>query len=751
MLKINNKILVALLIVLFYFLISANSIFPKGIFFASGDTEQIINFKNFFYKRSGVWDYLELGRTNNNYFSNFYYNFIYFFLDLFNLPENYSIFFLKFTYLFFSFLSFYFSLNILKLNINFNSRLLLSAAYSINFYTFYIFWYTWGYATTHFYYIFAPILFSSSIYFTYEDDIRIKLKFLINLIPIFFLSNLAFSNLAWVMISLVIFLFVALYKLITDPNALNYKTIIKELIFFSVFSTLFLIFVFGSILLQIISVQESMTLSNSAELISWITSQAQNLPSAFFFISVYKYLDTMNGFHFFSIFNFFIIFYLLWKNGIQLKLVKLLLIFNIFIILITFKAKFILPDFIIEKIFYDSLFYGFRSEDKSSLLLAYSALTLIAFLIINQKKNQTKITLIVFLLNLLSAYPLVTGGINYSHGINISKTEISNYQSLKKIDNDLLKFQELTSSNKDNDIYNIIEVPFFITISAGWYNFPNSSHLGVSYYNQFTNMQLIGFNSSEYLLGNLVIPFWSSRSENSNWDINIMNTLSAKYILNHKLAPRTDYNNTNKKLDDLVNKKIINKIYTGEGIDLYEIKKQYLNKKIYIPETVIENCIMKYDANRKLIPTDIKTKTAFTLNKCNLDISFILENIEKKDQNNYTIYQKPADSELSNIIYNKEIKNFTFEGVNLKENFFIVFTQQFNQLWELKCKNCKNDQEIKHIKINNSMNGWIINKNNQDKLEFSIYFKLENYIRIYLFFLIAIFLSSIWIKRKFLN
>ena len=49
------------------------------------------------------------------------------------------------------------------------------------------------------------------------------------------------------------------------------------------------------------------------------------------------------------------------------------------------------------------------------------------------------------------------------------------------------------------------------------------------------------------------------------------------------------------------------------------------------------------------------------------------------------------------------------------------------------------------------MNGWIINKNNQDKLEFSIYFKLENYIRIYLFFLIAIFLSSIWIKRKFLN
>lgn len=748
--KIISKILVALLIILFYFLIAANSILPQGFFFASGDTEQIINFKNFFYKRSGIWEFLELGRTNNNYFSNFYYNFISFFIILFNLPENYSIFFLKFTYLFFSFLSFYFSLNILKLNINFNSRLLLSAAYSINFYTFYIFWYTWGYATTHFYYIFAPILYSSSIYFTFENDIKKKLKFLINLIPVFFLSNLAFSNLSWVMISLIIFLFIALYKVITDPDVLNYKSIIKELIFFLFFSILFIIFVFGSILLQVISVQESETLSNSTELVTWITLQAQSLPSAFFFISVYKYLDTMNGFHFFSIFNFFIIFYLLWKNGIEHKLVKLLLIFNIFIIFITFKGKFILPDFIIETIFYNSLFYGFRSEDKSSLLLAYSVLNLIALLIINQKKKQTKITLIVFLINLLSAYPLVTGGINYSHGINISIKEISNYKSLKKIDDDLLKFQELTSSNKDNDIYNIIEVPFFVTISSGWSNFPKSNHLGVSYYNQFTNMQVIGFNSSEHLLGNLVIPFWSSRSENSNWDINIMNILSAKYILNHKLSPRTNYNNTNEKLDDLVNKKIIDKIYTGVAIDLYEIKKQYLNKKIYIPETVVENCIIKYDANGKLVSADIKSKTAFTLNKCNLDINFIRENLKKKDQNNYTIYQKPADSELSNIIYNRETKNFTFKGTNLKENFFIIFTQQFNQLWELKCKNCNNDQEIKHIKINNSMNGWIINKNKQDKLEFSIYFKLENYIRTYLIFLIAIFLISLWIKRKFL-
>ena len=125
MFGINNKILASILIVSFYLLISANAIFPSGIFFSSGDTEQIINFKNFYYKKNGIWEFVDAGRVNNNYASNFYYYFIFFIIDLLDLPDNYLSFFLKFTYLFFSFLSFFVSLKILKLNINFNSNELI--------------------------------------------------------------------------------------------------------------------------------------------------------------------------------------------------------------------------------------------------------------------------------------------------------------------------------------------------------------------------------------------------------------------------------------------------------------------------------------------------------------------------------------------------------------------------------------------------------------------------------------------------
>jgi hypothetical protein len=753
MFGINNKILASILIVSFYLLISANAIFPSGIFFSSGDTEQIINFKNFYYKKNGIWEFADAGRVNNNYASNFYYYFIFFIIDLLDLPDNYLSFFLKFTYLFFSFLSFFVSLKILKLNINFNSRILLSIAYSINFYTFYLFWYTWGYSTSHFYYIFVPVLFSSSIYFTYEDDAKKKIKFLINLIPLFFLSNIAFANLAWIMISLNIFLFVQLYKLITNFKILNYKLIIKEFIFFLSFVTLFLTFVAGNIFLQVLSVYDSNVIMSSDSLKSWIYSQVQNLPSAFFFLTHYQSIDTMFGLQFFSIFNFLILFYLLWKSKGPKKFVKLLLIFNIFIIFVTFKGLFLLPEFLLTKIFYSSLFYGFRSEDKSSLLLVYCILSLVAFLLVNLKKNQTIITLTIFLINLLSAYPLITGGIHYKHGINISKTSISDYKSLKNISNDLLKLQELTDLNKDIDIYNIIEAPHFVTTSIGWYHFPLSRHLGVSYYNQFSKMQIIGFNSVEQLLGEKTIPIWSSRDINTNWDINIISILSAKYILNHKNVSTTYYNNTNEKLKNLEYKKIVNKIYSGEEIDLYEVKEKYLNKKIYIPDQVIRGCIMDRNSDFKIIAKNLKPAiiTAFETSQCNLEESFFKNQIDKiKKIDDNIIYKKPANSKFINIFYDEKLKQFTFEGVNLNKEIFIVFTQSFNNFWKLKCNNCKNNQEIKHIKINNSLNGWFINKNEQDRLEFTIHFKLEEYLKIYLFFLLTIFLSFIWIKKRFL-
>lgn len=741
------KIVVFLGLFLFYLLISANSILPENSFYSSGDVAQIFNFENFSYKRNSVWENLQAGRINNNYFSNFYYDIIFFIINVFNFPANYLTFFLKFTYLFFSFLSFYFSLNILRLNINFYSKILLSISYSINFFTFYIFWYTWGYSTNIFYYIFVPILFSSSIYFTYEIDVKKKLKFLLNLTPFLLLSNLAFANLSWIIISIIIFTFVTLYKIMTfNLKNIIYKSIFKEIIFFSIFLFVFIIFSLGSIFLQLQSINENIDVLDLNSLYNWITSQSQILPSGFFFIQHYKYIDTMNGLQFFSIFNFFIIFYLLWKNLVFVKYVKFFLIFIIFIIFITFKGVPFFPEFITKSIFFDTLFYAFRSEDKQSLLLAYCLLTLVALLVIN-KKNQTKIASIVVILNLLSAYPLITGGVNYDHGINISKNKITEFESIKKINEDLLKFQELTNLDIDKDLYNIIEVPFFVTRSPGWYELSNFNHLGVSFFENFTKMQIFSFNDNQETLGKKIIPYWSSKEQNTDWDINILNILSAKYILNHKTAPKTKFNNTNIKLQDFENKKIITKIYLGKDIDLYKVNEKYLNKKIYIPDLVVEDCILEYNSDYVLESKPIKPKTGFVGNKCSLDMS-IFKKIDKKTSENI-IYTKSVGSNLNNIIFDEEVKKYKFEGINLNKNFFIIFTQTFNSFWELKCHNCDKNQRIKHIKINNSFNGWIVDNNNMNKLEFSIYFKLEEYFKIYMFFLIGITLFSLWIRKQF--
>ena len=182
----NHKYITFLLIFVFYFVIAINNQFPENSFFASGDNYQIINFDNYFEKKFGVWEYSQAGRVNNNYYSIFYYTIISYFFSFLSISSTYSSVVLNFTYLFFSFISFYFSIKFLKINLNFYNQVLLSICYSINFFVFYIFWYTWGYTVTIFYYIFAPVLLSVFYAYIQEDDYKKKLRLVVSILPIIF-------------------------------------------------------------------------------------------------------------------------------------------------------------------------------------------------------------------------------------------------------------------------------------------------------------------------------------------------------------------------------------------------------------------------------------------------------------------------------------------------------------------------------------------------------------------------------------
>ena len=152
------KYLTFILLAFIYFFIAYINRFGEDIFFASGDNYQIVDISTFLSKKFGVWEYFQNGRIDNQYFANYIYSLLELLFNLFKVSHNYSSVFLIWSYLFFSFLSFYYSLNILNLNLNFLNKILLSVSYSINFFVFYIFWYTWGYTTTITIYIFIPIL-----------------------------------------------------------------------------------------------------------------------------------------------------------------------------------------------------------------------------------------------------------------------------------------------------------------------------------------------------------------------------------------------------------------------------------------------------------------------------------------------------------------------------------------------------------------------------------------------------------------
>ncbi len=750
----NYKKLSFFFIIIFYFLIAINNQFPQGYFFASGDNYQVINFQNFFEKKLGVWEYSQNGRVNNNYYSTFYYFIVSNIFSLLSISETYSSVALNFTYLFFSFLSFYFSLKFLKINLNFANQILLSICYSINFFVFYIFWYTWGYTTTILYYIFAPILISSFYAYIIEENFKKKLNLLVNLTPIIFLSNISYGNIAWLLINLLICSTIFSIYIFPKLTKINFKFALIESGFFILFLLVLLTFNFISIYLNFLSIEGSSINNNlnSAELFNWLFWQSQPLPSAFFFIRHFASLNTMGIFQYLTIFNFVVLFFLIYKIKDWNTLNKIFVSILVILILITFKGIYYLPEFIISFFFGDTFFYSFRSEDKSSLLLPYFVFTLIAFYILKLKRNKKIFTILLVFINLSSSYPLIFGGIHKDHGINIDKIANSPFKSLKQIDEDLLNIQKILNSDIKYQHFNVLEAPYSVTNSKGWNDFLNYNHRGISFVDQFTKMQLINLNSNTDLIGKNVLPEWNRSSENNIWDINILQILSIKYIINHKSVPKTKYSNKN-KFSDLETQNIITKIYSGKNIDLYKLNDEYLNQKIYLPQKIISGNLYNEGFSQSLFSKNenIKElKTAFLLpQQYKLNTNYIKnlfqEKKEIKENKEMINYQK-NEMRLENDKY----KALKFNLYNSEEKFYVVFTQNHNKFWKLKCLNCKNNQQITQLKINQSMNGWIIQNNNQNKLSFEIEFVANKFVKIYHIFLLSVYILMLWIKRKFL-
>jgi hypothetical protein len=748
----KNKFIYFFLVFLFFFICSYNNSIEAGLFFASGDNYQIVDLSNYLSKKFGIWEFFESGRINNNFFSDFLYHSIFIIFSKFYIDNSYTSSVLMFLYLFFSFLSFYYSLTILNINLDFIIKIFLSISYSINFFIFYIFWYTWGYTFTISAYIFVPILISIFYKYNKETSSLKKIKIIIIYLPIFFISNVAYGNIAWLIIFNLINLFIFLITNFNTVKKKEIKNFLKNLTFFLIFNFIFFLFTLPSIVINFFSIKESFlpNIENLDSLFNWIYSQNQMLPSAYYFIRHYSSMNTLNNFQLLTIINYIILFYLLLKNKKWDEKSYIFFLLLFIIIFFTFKGIGILPSGIVNFIFGETLFYSFRSEDKSSILLPFICLIIISINLTVLDKGKITISLIIIIINLLSSYPIITGKIHKDHGINIDKIIKSKFKTIKKIDEDIVAFREITNKDSDNFLYNILEAPYTLTVSRGWSDFTNSSHRGISYFEQFSKMQLININKNQNLLSKNLLEFWSKKENLESWDMTILKLLSIKYILEHKYVPEMNYD-TKKKFIILEKQNIIKKIYNGKNINIYEINKNYLNPKIYIPDKIIFGPLKNNNSLEKLVKNN-KFNYSFvneeTDQSKNYNTNYILEKITNTKVN-YRYFKNKIDTTTINFEETK-INKFYINQPN--KEFYLAFTQSYDDYWKLKCLNCPKNIIIEKVKINGNFNGWkIILKEKINSLEFEIDYQLNKYVNIYFIFLLVVYLLLLWIKKKLLS
>ena len=188
--KLKYNLILHTGIIVFFFLLSfvINRI-PAGTFIAGGDFQQFINPGENLFKLFFTWSDQSQGSYSNTIiFSPFYI----FQNILYNLGFSYSNIANTVMFLFFiiAFYSFFSAIKIINENIPDNIRILSSAVYTLNIFTFTMFTYSWWITPLLIIYLFIPMLFAlfKRIIF------RFSVENIVFFILLFFVSTVGFGN-----------------------------------------------------------------------------------------------------------------------------------------------------------------------------------------------------------------------------------------------------------------------------------------------------------------------------------------------------------------------------------------------------------------------------------------------------------------------------------------------------------------------------------------------------------------------------
>lgn len=622
--KILRCIILHSSIVIFFFFISfAINKIPNNTLVAGGDFYQLINLPENLDRYLFTW-FNQIGQGQYN---PLFVAFPFYAIQsiLYKIGFSYSNIANSVMFIYFigSFYSFYLALKLIDFDISRNIRVISSAIYAINIFTFTIFTYSW-WITHHFLiYIFIPLLFASFLKiitsFSRKDIALFSIVFLI--------STMGFNNIAYfiALLFLQVILVVAFFITNKIPFSLNnFGKISFIFIWQLVLSLFFLVPFFSSQFEYRSNVMGGNVLG---DFINWLSYTSTSMYGIFSFTMVEDKYPFINLYSDSNIFLAISIGYLI---VLTLALINRKdeqrhhwLHYLLFIIPYWFLLMRLTPPFDKINSFIYTLpgFNLFRSPEKLFVFYPFFYLVLLSTLLFYGKFSKRTIS-ILLIITLIIPIPFFIGGIPkyLAHGNQ------TGYKYTIQIPSEYYEIGE--KINDDSRQLSIISLPYSVVNSINWANYPK--------------WEFVGFDILHLLFKNFYI------SANSYDHVELEQNLSFK-----------EYNETNEvNKDEFI--KLVQK-FSGQYILLHnDISKYWLDNSKTIFDTIKElesdNTIVKLDSNEYF--------TFYELGEANLVPLIISENNELS-------FQK-----INPTKYRVNIQNIT-------KKTYIEFHQSFNSQWKL--------------------------------------------------------------------
>lgn len=578
----RNRILHTSIVILFLLLSFALNRIPDGTFIAGGDYYQLININDNLDRNLFTW-FNQLGQGQYNPII-VAYPFYLFKYILYNLGFSYanianSIMFL---FLIGSFYSFFFAIRIINSNIPEYLRLLCSAIYSINIFTFTIFTYPW-WITHHFIiYIFIPLLLAFFQKLVTDCSVKNIAYFII----IFLISTLGFNNIAFLAALLFFQMLLLIALFATKKIPLSLAAARKSIFVFSLqifLSIFFLLPYFASQFEYLSRITGGKVLGDIAGLFSWTSNDAYSILSFTMYKDKYPLINLYSSSKIFIalslLYMIFIIVAILFHKGKQEKYWFPNL--TIFLILLFLLMRGTAP-FDRINIFLYSLpgFNLFRSPDKLFVFYPFFYLVLLSQLFYCSKIPKKIITSILIII-LVIPIPFYIGGIPKY----LSHEDENGYKYTIQIPSKYYKIEEII--NKDDTQLSMISLPYSVVNSLNWANYPKWHFVGHDVLHLLYNKYYISANTYDHPALETNLSFKEYNEANivdKDKFLKILQKFSGKYILLHKDINKYWLENSKvvySTINELEASNIIKKLDENEYFTLYELDENYLIPLIF--------------------------------------------------------------------------------------------------------------------------------------------------------------------------